>query len=312
MNFNSNSKHLEMGVSRLLNKVSDEKQKDYDNARLKAVEKAAQTSPVFIPLSFNLLAAGQVSPFEAITPALSYDVLIVGFICDNTSREIVFRETTKDILYNYVGDNKNLKLTVSDVSGGNNLASKGQKTPFYLPIPFLIRKQDRISLDVYKQDITANDETLDIVLIGYRAARNPSLSQEDSANVKEFIRTRKEPKTVFLKQSVNFDTAAVGGKAEFSMPQVSEPLLIRGFRSTLQASEIKIKIEGQQDWTVSAIPIFGLCAGDENENDNYFWLQRPVFLPSNQVIDVDLTNSYNGSTLDAQNGNTITAIAQTV
>lgn len=314
MSYNHNHRNLEHAINLRRNPATAAAlQKAFDIKRLARVEKSIATRPVYIPFKVRLDAAGQISPYQVESPDLPYDTIVTGIITDNSSRQLIIRESFRDpVPVVIVGRKRNLYLDFSDIAGGTSQAAKGRKGAFYLPSPITIEAGNRLYFDVYKTEATADPELLNFVLIGHRVSRKYSIDDEMKTLVKQAISRRAYGKTVFLKQQFDFDSAAAGGKAKnVYTEQCDEPLFIRGCRSTLRHSLISIGIEGEPEWTTDDAPIWALAAEDDNEQDSYVWFQRDVFLPAEAVLEMELENSIGGN-IDPQFKNQITWICETM
>ncbi len=293
-------------------------QADFDSKRRSRIQSALNTRPLFIPLSFEMNAAGQVSPYRDTTQSLSYPVVITGIKADSQTREIVLRRTEDEKPIVYVGEELNLHLRLDEIAGQGATNGGGQLGVFYLPQPIILPAGNRLSVEMYKTDTTADPEEANIVLVGVRVLNKEYgsllLDPAEREFIDSIIRMRPVPRTVFLKQAVSFDSASAGGEARnLYTPEVEEPLLIRGIRTTLRQSLITIRVQGEPDWTLEPTPIWGVAAEDELVHDNYQWFSKPVYLHSNNSIEVPrIVNSIDGTSVDAQTGNSITWICETV
>lgn len=293
-------------------------QTDFNAKRRARVTAALTTRPLFIPLQYTMTAAAQVSPYRSTTPSLSYPAIITGIKADTQTRSIVIRRTEDEKPIVYVGEELNLFLRLDEVAGQGATNGGGQLGVFYFPEPIILPAGNRLTIEMYKTDVTADVEVANIVLVGMRVL-NPAYAAEllDPAE-KQFIEStlqmREIPRTIFLKQAITFDSAVAGGLAtDLYTPEVEEPLLLRGIRTTLRQSTISLRVQGEPDWTIGQVPIWGLAAEDELVHDNYQWFSKPVFLHSKNQIEISrVVNSIDGSLIDAQEGNSITWIAQTV
>jgi hypothetical protein len=314
MNNSGNHRNLEHAINILRNPAkARESQTELNKKRLARVEKSIGIRPVYIPFEFVLGAASQVSPYQDITPSLPYDVVISGLMSDNSARQLVIRESFRDLPFVLAGENRNLYLNLGDLAGGTSAAAKGQKGIFYLPSPIVLEAGNRLNLDVYKTETTPDPETINFVLVGYRVSKNYQLDDAERKLVLDSIAKRSLPRTIWLKQQIDFDSAIVGGKARnVYTPQCDEPLLIRGCRSSLRQSLIDLGIEGEAVWTTNDCPIWAIVGDDEDESDSYMWFQRPIFLPSRETLEMSLTNSIDGVNIDPQLANQITWICETV
>lgn len=321
MNWNGQRETLDHLIrSRIEPGRQKELQTDYNARRRSRVVSSLNVRPFFITLRFEMAAAGQVSPYRAITPQLNFDYIITGAKSDvDTPRNIVVRRTEDEKPLAYVGDNQNLYLTTDEIAGLTTTIGGGQLGTFYWPQPLVLYKGNRLSLELYKTDATASPVVANVVLIGIRVFPNEYgdllLDPQERQRLDWIMQARETPRTVFLKQSVSFDTAGIGGEARnLTTPQVAEPLLIRGIRTTLRNSLIEgIRIEGEPNWMPGLTPIWGLAAENDLLHDNYQWFSRPIYLRTNQAIEIQrIRNSIDGVIADAQTGNTITWICETV
>lgn len=293
-------------------------QTEFDAKRRARVRSALTTRPHFQLLTFEMAAAGQTSPYRDTTQALSYPVVITGFKADTQTREVVIRRTEDEKPIVYVGEETNLFLRLDEIAGQSATLGGGQLGVFYLPQPIILPAGNRLTIEMFKTDTTADPEEANIVLVGLRVM-NPAygellLDPAERQMVESLIRLREVPRTVFLKQVVDFDAAGAGGEARnLFAPQVEEPLLVRGLRTTLRQSMISLRIQGEPAWTLEPTPIWGIAAEDELIHDNYQWFSKPVFLHSRSQIEIErVINSIDGINIDPQTGNTVTWICETV
>lgn len=319
MNWNGQRRYLDHAIAKMQNPAMAGKlQAEFDAWRRKRLFDAATTRPVFHPLQFNMLAAAQTSPYRDTTQSLGYDVLITGIKADVQTRDIIIRRTESDLPICYVGDEANLNLRVDDIAGITATTGGGQTGTFYLPSPILVPSQTRLTIEMFKTDVTAAVEQANIVLIGvrvfHRSFADSLLDPAERLLADQFIALRDIPRPVFLKQLVAFDSAIAGGEARnLFTPKVEEPLLIRGIRTTLRQSQIEIGVTGEPTWTIEPTPIWGVAGEDELGHDNYQWFSKPIYLHSGDTVEVRrVINSIDGTLIDAQTGNTITWICETV
>jgi hypothetical protein len=293
-------------------------QADFNAKRRSRILSALHTRPFFVPLAFNMLAAGQVAPYRAITQQLAFDYIITGIKSD-IRRDIVIRRTSDDKPIVYTGDEANLYLRADDLSGFSADSGFGQMGTFYLPQPIYLQRGHRMTVEMFKTDTTAGAEEGNIALVGIRVLRKEYgellMAEGEREAVDFYLKNRVTPRAVFLKTYVDFDSAGAGGiSANIVTPQVPEPLLIRGVRTTLRQSLIEgVRLEGEPNWMPSATPIWAVAAEDELVHDNYQWFSKPIYLRANGTIEIErVTNSIDGSLIDAQTGNTITWLCETV
>lgn len=319
MNWNGQRDCLEHLIAKRIDGEKATKlQSDFNAGRWKRIQSALNTRPVFIPLEFEMNAVGQISPYRDTTPSLAYDVIITGIKADSSTRDIVIRRTEDDKPIVYVGDELNLFLRIDEIAGQGTTSGGGQTGVFYLPKPIILPAGNRLTIEMYKTDTTGDPEEANIVLVGIRVFNRAYgellLDSQERTTIDFLIRSREIPRVVFLKHSVEFDSAIAGGLSNnIYTPQVEEPLLIRGVRTTLRHSLITMRIEGEPNWTVEPTPIWGIAAEDDLGHDNYQWFSKPIFLHSKTSIEIErVVNSIDGNLIDAQTGNSITWICETV
>jgi len=319
MNWNGQRPTLDHLVSLLLDPArAASLQADYNAKRRARVNAALFTRPHFMPLTFEMAAAGTTSPYRDTTQSLSYPVIITGIKADSQTREIRIRRTEDEKPIAYVGEELNLHLRLDEIAGQSVTLGGGQLGVFYLPQPIILPAGNRLTVEMFKTDTTADPEEANIVFIGVRVMNREYgsllLDPAERDMVDTIIRMREVPRTIFLKQAVAFDSAIAGGEARnLFTPQVEEPLLIRGIRTTLRHSLISLRVQGEPNWTTEQTPIWGVAGEDDLIHDNYQWFSRPVFLHSRTQIEIErITNSIDGSLIDAQTGNSITWICETV
>jgi hypothetical protein len=297
-------------------------QVEYNNQRRARVQAAINVRPVYLPLDFEMNAAGQVSPYRATTPALGYDVVIIGIKTDTPTREIIIRRTEEEKAIAYVGEEETLFLRADEIAGITATNGAGQIGTFYWPAPIHIPRGNRMTIEMFKTDTTVDPEEANIVLVGFRVFNKALYGEQilDGAErdrIEQAITLRDIPRVVFLKQRVQFDSAVAGGEARnLFTPQVQEPLLIRGVRTTMRQSLIEVGLEGEPSWTLEPTPVWAVAGEDELGHDNYHWFPRPIFLHSNSTIEVSrVINSIDGTLIDAEgtgNENMITWLCETI
>jgi hypothetical protein len=293
-------------------------QTDFNAKRRAKVQSAINTRPVFMPLQFTLPAAGQVSGVRDTTESVNYDVIITGIKTDVQTRDIIIRRTEDEKPVAYVGEEQSLYLRTDEIAGLSATTGGGQIGTFYLPSPIILPAGNRMTVEMFKTDVTATSEIQNIVLIGFRVFHKAYgvelIDTSEDARITQLIKMREVPRVVFLKQLIEFDSAVAGGIARnLYTPQVEEPLLVRGVRTTLRQSNIEISIQGEPKWTTKPTPIWGVCGEDETIHDNYQWFSRPIFLHSKNTIEIErITNSIDGTNIDPQSTGTITWICETV
>lgn len=294
-------------------------QTQFNQRRRQFVQKSLNVRPVYHPLKFEMNAAGQTSPYRDTTESLAYDTLIIGAKSDVQTREIIIRRTEDEKPIVYVGDEIDLNLRSDEIAGLTATVGGGQLGVFYFPAPIQLPRGNRLTIEMFKTDATADPETANIVLIGVRVYEKRFgellLDVDEQHRIDEIIQLRDSPRIVYLKQIVEFDSAVAGGEARnIFTPTVEEPLLIRGCRTTLRQSTIEMRIQGEPEWTVKATPIWAIAGEDELIFENYQWFSRPVYLHSRNGIEITrvINGGIDGVNIDPQFDNTITWIAQTV
>ena len=319
MNWNGSREILDHMIARRENPAqATALQQEFNRRRRVMVSKSLNVRPLFIPLEFQMTAAGQTSPYRATSDSLGHDVIIVGLKSDSQTREVIIRRTEDEKPIVYVGDEIDLNLRIDEISGLNATIGGGQVGDFYLPAPIQLPAGNRLTVEMFKTDATADAEEANITLICVRVFEKrfgeSLLDPAEEARVNEIIQMRDAPRVVFLKHKVEFDTAAAGGEARnIFTPSVEEPLLIRGVRSTLRQSLIEVRVTGEPDWTLRPTPIWGVAAEDELTTENYQWFSRPIFLHSKGTLEIRrVVNSIDDVNIDPQFDNTITWICQTV
>lgn len=319
MNWNGQRRFLDAAIKRRLDPASAAAIQSEINAhRRNRINDALAVRPVYLPLRFDMEAAGRTSPYRDVTPSLDYDVIITGIQSDAQTREIIVKKTEADTSLLRTGDNLNLNLRVDDISGLSVAVGGGQLGPFYFPTPLILPRRTRLSVEMFKTDTTADPETAFVVLIGCRvysaSYANNALGGGEIDRINRFIAAREIPEIRLLKQVINFDVAGVGGEVRnLYTPRVEEPLLLRGMRTTLEQSAIEFGVTGEPFFTVEPTPIWSVAAEDSTGHENYHWFSKPIFLRSGQTIETRrVVNGLDGVNFDVQNGNTITWIAETV
>lgn len=319
MNWNSQRRALDLLIAKTQDPANAAKlQAEFNTWRRKRLFEAATVRPVYLPLQFTMTAAAQVSPYRRYTRSLNYDVIITGIKADTQTRQIILRRTDSEAPIAYFGDEVDLNLRTDDIAGISATVGGGQTGTFYLPSPIKLDAGQQISVEMFKTDVTAGVEVANIVFVGVRVFNRKFyealIDPVESQLIDRYIAVREAPVPKFLKVEVNFDAAGVGGvAANIYTPKVGEPLLIRGMRTTLRQSTIEIGIEGEPSFTYEDTPIWAAAGEDELVHDNYIWFSKPVYLHSNSVVEIKrVVNSIDGVLIDAQTGNTITLICESV
>lgn len=318
MNWNGQRRFLDHIIAKRQDPANASKlQSELDAWRRKRLFDAATARPVFHTVQHSMTAAAQTSPYRDTTESLGYDVIITGVKTDTPTRDIIIRRTENDLPICYVGDEEDLRLRVDDIAGSSATVGGGQTGTFYLPAPIIVPAGTRLTIEMFKTDVTADVEIANIVLIGVRvfnrAYAEALIDPAERRLADQFIAMREIPRTVFLKQLVEFDSAIAGGEARnLFTPKVEEPLLIRGVRTTLRQSQIEVGVTGEPTWTVEPTPIWGVAGEDELIHDNYQWFSKPIYLHSGDTVEVRrVINSIDGTLIDPQTDNTITWICET-
>lgn len=292
-----------------------ELQKGVDSARFVRCEKAMYRLPVYLPLRWDLPALAPLAPITTSTPnKLDFDVLIVGAISDSPKREVRFQSSDLEINPTYLGKSANVRLTLGEIAGTNKPNSGDAKVGInYFTSPFILYSGQQITLDMFKPEDTPNAEVANLVFVGYRVfserASYGDYLVEETARIKQFIGTREVPRQQWLKQEIVFD--ANGFAKNFTTPDITEPLIVRGVRSTLSASLInEIKFRLGFSWVTAETPSWAIFC-EPNANDNYLMFRDALYLPAKSEIEISLTNTITGSTTVDPNGS-ITWLCETV
>lgn len=280
-------------------------QADLNKYRLSRIQESLKTRPVFTPLSYTLLLAGQIPAFKATTPSLGYDVIYTGFKTDiwpARDIELTFTESEQRLVR--TGNVTNLFLRSDEIMGHSVDAGGGQVGVFTLPNPIVVRQGDRITIGVYKTDATAADLNANIVLIGTRVYQTPQLAPKEIDQITRAISLRPTPKQFFVEVSVDYVTATLGNVAtNIFSPTPGEPVIIRGVRTDLRLSKVEMGLTGEPRWTVNAVPTWGVAAETELFYDNYQWFSKGVYLASDGTIEIPrITNGIDGLTPDSATG----------
>lgn len=319
MNWNGNKPTLDHLISVLQDpQKAASLRTEFNGKRRARVQQALSTRPYYQLLTFEMAAAGQTAAYRDTTQSLSFPLIIIGIKADRQTRDIVIRRTEDEKPIAYVGEELNLFLRLDEIAGQSVDSGGGQTGVFYLPQPIILPANNRLTVEMFKTDTTPDPEEANIVLVGVRVLNKAYgellMDPAERAMVEDLIRMREVPRTVFLKQAVAFDSAVAGGEVRnLFTPQVEEPLLVRGLRTTLRHSLISMRINDEPNWMSEQIPVWGVAAEDDLGHDNYQWFARPIYLHSRSQIEVDrITNSIDGTLIDAQTGNSITWICETV
>jgi hypothetical protein len=264
----------------------------FNRQREKWVADALLTRPVYIPLSYTLPAAGQLSPIRATTPQMPYDVIITGIKTDIwPARDLNLKLNENEETMVRVGSTENLYIRSDEIMGTTVDAGGGHVGVFPLPVPVVIGQNRRLTLEVFKTDATAADIAAHIVLIGVRvfnqAISDGLLDTQERALVDKMIRARSVPKALLLETFIDFGTATYGNIVTNTYsPQNDEPLLILGCRTDLRQSQVEIGIVGEPRWTVGLTPSWAIAAETEIGHDNYQWYSKPIYLRSQGTIEI--------------------------
>lgn len=329
MHWNGQGKNLDHLINKRWDPSrADSLQADFNGQRQSRIQKALQTRPVYIPMQFDLPAAGQSSPVRQTTDYLSYDVIITGIRSDSvktdgSNRDIIIErsDNTRPILA--IDYDASLYLRVDEIAGKTVNAGGGKPGVFYLPSPIVLAAGERLTVQVFKTDDTATNEIANIVFIGVAVYSKEyaatMLDSREQAKISELLNFRETPQQRFLKHSFDFDTPDFGGAARnLSTPaNLDEPVLVRGLRTNLANSRITLNLLGQPQWTVNPTPIWAIGAEDDLQDDNYIWFSRPIYLRSNGSIQIPVISNGTGTDdvpgpLDPQTGNSLTWICETI
>lgn len=319
MDFNGQKRWLDHAIdNRFDPATAAQTQKELNAYRRKRVLDALKTRPMLLPLEFNMNAAGQVSPYRDTTPRLDYDVLVTGVKSDNQTRDIIISNTATGSSLTRIGDESSLYLRADEIAGqipGNG----GQTGICYLTTPLLIQAGNRVTVEMFKTDTTADAEDANIVLIGVRVYPRmfgSAVADGDRELIDQAIRLREIPQPRFAKVTFDFDSAVQGGEARnINTPTFEEPILVRGVRTSLRYSLIEIGVRGEPTWTHEATPCWAIAGEDEGGHENYIWFSKPVYLAPHASIEIRrvVNGMYTDAALiDSETGNTMTFICETI
>lgn len=289
------------------------------------------TRPFYLPLQFDLAAAGTPIPYTQLTAQLGYDVVLTGVRTDAwvaedpgvfpaAGRQVVLQFTNNNESQTIVrtGGDTTLYLRTDDFAGSTVDSGGGQLGVFQLPNPIFLEAGNRIQVDMFKPDDTGAAEVVNLVFVGYRvlpkAAAESVITPKEMALIDNYINNRETQEMRFLKLGVEFNSAAVGQQIEnLSTTKLQEPVILRGIRSTLRQSTLQLGIDGEAAWMPSQTPIWAVTAENDLETDAYLWFEKGVYLPSQTILNIPLiiNGNIDGLNIDPTNGE-ITFIYQTV
>lgn len=273
--------------------------------RMNKVLASLLTRPFYLPIQFELPAAGQVQPITELTAQLGFDIVITGVRCDvwqagtpgttaPSGRDVIVSFTDNNESQSLVrtGGNTTLYLKTDDFAGSTVDAGGGQLGTFQLPNPIYLRKDNRIQVDMFKTDTTGAIEYANIVFIGYRvypkAAAESVLDARELALINRYIDNTETPVTRWMKVAVPL-VASVGAQAtNLVTPRLEYPVIVRGFRTTMRYSTIQLGVDGESSWMPSATPIWALAAENDLQVDDYLWCEKGFYLPSQTIISIPL------------------------
>lgn len=281
--------------------TSKANQDSFNAERLQRVKDSFQLRPQFLPVQITMPAGVQVLPISATTNELKFDVVIVGIITDGEDKQINMRrdqETGTPFVSTGVDAGARLSL---DAIAGKSLETGGLNGIQPLT-PFLLRKGEGITFDVFKPLATADAEIVSICLIGYRVMSNASANELFTPDFTDYLQKqisrRPTPEPRFSVCPVNF----VNGRADAETPKVNEPRLILGFRSTVKDALCNVGFDRDNAFSRDYFPIWAIASEAGVNFENYRLLRRPIFLEANQQLYFSLINSINNLVF-AVNGN---------
>ena len=316
MNFNSQQQWLEHYLN--LQTASPPKmrvlQEEINQKRVARIERAMKTRPYRIGLQFVLPAAEQLSPVRVTTPSLPHDVIILGAISNDPTREIIWRRSERDENFAYVGEENNLYLTLEEMSGQSaQPQGGGQRGAFYFSAPIMLKANRRMTFEMFKNEPSDAPVTVWLTLICLRTLKyNTSLDEVQSKAVKKALLLNDAPEQRFIKQKITFDA---NGEARNVLSPVGleEPHLIRGVKTSLNHSLVEnVGIEGEPDWALEPFPLWSLASEPATAHENYSFFARPVFLPAKTQFTMSLKNSLDGGEYSDGETGTITWLLETV
>lgn len=296
MDFNNNHRWVDHLINaRRFPEKAAAAQADLNRYRRARIETAAATRPIYLSLFYDLPGEELISPISQTTPDLRYDCVITGVIASTTqNRRIIFKKAESELPFVILEQQAtNLRLTLEDLAGNSDATN--QQRIFYFPTPLDLRAGERLSIEIFD---TNEAEELQIVFVGYRVLPPGSntVNPEQQALITRYLQFRRTPEIRLLTQRIIFDADQPNAKTGLIFsPQAAEPLLIRGCRSSLNVSTIRLRIEGEPEWSPAAFPIFALATQTGVGQQNYEYFERPIFLPAKTAIEMELTNSVDSS-----------------
>jgi hypothetical protein len=291
--------------------ISQSNQAAFNAERLAAVKDSLRLRPAYLPVQIVLPTDALSLPVSNETSPLKYDCIITGAITDGTDKKINLRPSDENERgFVSIGRETGAKISL-DAIAGKSLEAAGMNGIQPLQ-PFLLREGESIAVDIYKPDATASAEKVNIVFCGYRVfSQNytaDAFSDKITAQVSAAIAKNASPQPRFAVCGVVFGDD--GYSVNVQTPEVQEPRLILGFRSTVQNALCNLGFDSETVFAKDLFPIWALAAEAGNNSESYRLLKSPIFIEAGGKLYFTLKNSIDGATF-AQNGQ-IEVLMQTV
>jgi hypothetical protein len=271
----------------------------YNDQRLAAVKRAVQFRPDFLTVQIPMPAEVQALPATRPTSRVVDNVIISGAITDGENKKINFkrdRENADRFVASEGGSNAQISL---EAIAGNSSESKGvsQIQEFY---PFIMRKNDRLSISVYKPVATQASDRVTVCFTGNtlisKARVDEFLTPEMLRMILSEIDLRVAPEDRYASCPVKFTGAGAAKTARTNTPKFDEPRLITGFRTTVKHAMMNISFKKEGNFALENFPIWALAAEAGNTTETWRMLKVPIFLEPEQQLFFDLVNSIDGTT----------------
>lgn len=272
-------------------------QATYDRKRLADVENSKRVRPHFLPIQLTLPAAAATLPVTGSTEVLNHDVIVHGAITDAEDRNGRFyRDVEANPLVRY-GQGNGLKLSI-DAIAGHNVASAGLPGVYRYPEPFLLKRNQLLTLEMFQETSPGVTQVVSTVFTGERVFRansvEASLADDERKEIQKFISRRPAPEPRYGVMLVDFDAT---GAASAETPKADEPLLILGFRSpnsSMSDSMVNFGFDGDNSFAKSRFPMWALISEADNGRQLYQMLKTPIYVPAQQQLLFNFFNTIDG------------------
>jgi hypothetical protein len=301
-------------LARLLQHPADaaKNQVAFDRHRLAAVERALRFRPQFWTLQHELPAAAQNAPIAESFETLQYPSVITGAITDGEDRNVRFYRQDRKLSLSNFGNEPNLKLSL-DAIAGHNVATAGYAGVKKYAEPYALGERGYMTLEIYQETTPGALETVTTSFTGVRCYRPDHAEAQMSPGVRDAVKQaiagRPSPETRYVTMKVEFDAS---GRATCQTPDDDEPMFILGHRSTFTDASVELGQSGTSLFSKEPLPIWALCAEDNNARDVWNMLDVPIFLPPREQIKYDLTNTVDTTSLLVATDGNIEALMLTM